>query len=81
MALEPTQTLTEMSTRNLPGGKERPARKTDLTALLSTLSRRRESLNLSRHYEPPRPVCYTDGFTILPLEMQQISCEARNNFF
>jgi hypothetical protein len=34
MALESTQPLTEMSTRNLPGGKERPARKADnLTAI------------------------------------------------
>jgi hypothetical protein len=33
MALESTQSLTEMSTRNLPGGKGRPARKADnLTA-------------------------------------------------
>jgi hypothetical protein len=29
MALESTQLLTEMSTRNLPGGTGRPARKTD----------------------------------------------------
>jgi hypothetical protein len=29
MALASTQLLTEMSTRNLPGGKGRPARKTD----------------------------------------------------
>jgi hypothetical protein len=34
MALGSTQPLTEMSTRNLPGGKGRPARKTDnLTAI------------------------------------------------
>jgi hypothetical protein len=34
MALELTQPLTEMSTRNLPGGKGRPARETDnLTAI------------------------------------------------
>jgi hypothetical protein len=33
MALGSTQRLTEMSTRNFPGGKERPARKADnLTA-------------------------------------------------
>jgi hypothetical protein len=33
MALRSTQPLTEMSTRNLPGGKGRPARKADnLTA-------------------------------------------------
>jgi hypothetical protein len=34
MALESTQPLTEMSARNLPGGKGgRPARKADLTAI------------------------------------------------
>jgi hypothetical protein len=34
MALGSTQILTEMSTRNLPGGKGRPARKADsLTAI------------------------------------------------
>jgi hypothetical protein len=29
MALESTQPVTEMSIRNVPGGKERPARKAD----------------------------------------------------
>jgi hypothetical protein len=33
MALGSTQPLTEMSTRNLPVGKGRPARKADLTAI------------------------------------------------
>jgi hypothetical protein len=34
MTLGSTQPLTEMSTRNLPAGKERPARKADnLTAI------------------------------------------------
>jgi hypothetical protein len=34
MALRSTQPLTEMSTNNLPRGKERPARKADnLTAI------------------------------------------------
>jgi hypothetical protein len=34
MVLGSTQPLTEMSTRNIPGGKERPARKADnLTAI------------------------------------------------
>jgi hypothetical protein len=33
MALGSTRPLTEMSTRNLPGGKGRPARKADLTAI------------------------------------------------
>jgi hypothetical protein len=33
MALSSTQPLAEMSTRNLPGGKGRPARKADLNAI------------------------------------------------
>jgi hypothetical protein len=34
MALGSTQPLTQMSTRNIPGGKKRPARKADkLTAI------------------------------------------------
>jgi hypothetical protein len=33
MALGSTQPVTEMSTRNLPGGKGRPERKADLTAI------------------------------------------------
>jgi hypothetical protein len=33
MALGLTEPVTEMSTRNLPGGKERMARKTELTAI------------------------------------------------
>jgi hypothetical protein len=34
MALRSTQPLTEMSTRNIPGGKKRPAREADnLTAI------------------------------------------------
>jgi hypothetical protein len=41
MALGPTQPLTEINTRNLPGGKGRPALKTD---------------NLTAAREHPRPV-------------------------
>jgi hypothetical protein len=33
MALGSTQPLTEMSTRNLPGGEGRQVRKADLTAI------------------------------------------------
>jgi hypothetical protein len=33
MTLGSTQPLTEMSTRNLPGGKGRPARKADIIAI------------------------------------------------
>jgi hypothetical protein len=35
MALGSTQPLTEMSTRNLPGGKGRPARKADNVTAIS----------------------------------------------
>jgi hypothetical protein len=34
MALGSTKLLTEMSTRNLPGGKKRPARRTDNLAAI-----------------------------------------------
>jgi hypothetical protein len=34
MALGSTQPLTEMSARNLPGGKKRPARRTDNLAAI-----------------------------------------------
>jgi hypothetical protein len=38
MALGSTQSLTEMSTRNIPGGKVRPARKDDdLTAISQSI--------------------------------------------
>jgi hypothetical protein len=45
MALGSTQPLTEMSTRNLPGGKGRPARKADLTAIWEP--------DVSQPYGPP----------------------------
>jgi hypothetical protein len=34
MALGSTQSLTKMSTRNLPGGKKRPARRADNLAII-----------------------------------------------
>jgi hypothetical protein len=38
MTLESTQPLTEMSNKNLPGGKGRPARKADnLTAVCESI--------------------------------------------
>jgi hypothetical protein len=63
MALGSTQPLTEMSTRKLPGGKGRPARKADnLTTICEPI--------VKKMWEP-RPLttlwavtaCYRDSFT------------------
>jgi hypothetical protein len=57
MALGLTQTLREMSTRNLPGGKERPARKVDnLTAICEPIVKKMWNLDLSQLSGAPRPV-------------------------
>jgi hypothetical protein len=48
MDLGLTQSLTEMSTRNLLWGKGRPARKADLTAIYEPI--------VQKMWEPPRPV-------------------------
>jgi hypothetical protein len=59
-----TQRLTEMSTSNLPGGKGRPARKTDN---LSTIC----EPTVQKMWEPRRlttlwasTACYMDSFTV-----------------
>jgi hypothetical protein len=58
MALGSTQSLTEMSTRNLPGGKGQPAAKADkLTAICEQIIWTKcWSLDVSQHYGLPRPV-------------------------
>jgi hypothetical protein len=56
MAMGSTQPLTEMSTRNLPGGKGRPARKADLTATHELIVYKMWGLDLSQPYGAPRPV-------------------------
>jgi hypothetical protein len=66
MALGSTLPLTEMSTRNLPGGKKRQAGKADLTNIYETICR--------KMWEPPRltnlwasTACYRDSFTFFYL--------------
>jgi hypothetical protein len=56
MALGSTQPLTEMSTRNIPGGKGRPARKAVSPPSVRLLSSICGNLDVSQPYRPSRPV-------------------------
>jgi hypothetical protein len=58
MALGSTQPLPELSTRDLPGGKGRPARKTDnLTDIYESIVQKIwEPRRLTTLYGPPQPV-------------------------
>jgi hypothetical protein len=57
MALGSTQTLTEMSTRNLPGGKGLPARKADnLTAICEPIVWGKYGLDVPQSYGPSQPI-------------------------
>jgi hypothetical protein len=74
VALELTKPLTEMSTRILPGGKRRPARKADnLTAMCEPI--------VLKMLEPRRlttrrasTACYRDSFSIFPTRAFAIVC-------
>jgi hypothetical protein len=55
MGLGLTQSLTEMSTRNLPGRKERSARKVDLMAICESAAQKIVEVSTSR-LRPLRPV-------------------------
>jgi hypothetical protein len=60
MALGSTQPLREISTRNLPGSKKRPARKVDnLDATYEPIVWKCGSLNLSQPQGPPWPFIHT----------------------
>jgi hypothetical protein len=51
-----TQPLTEMSIRDVPGGKGWPVRKADnLTAACEPFFSKCGNLDVSQHYGPPRP--------------------------
>jgi hypothetical protein len=65
MALGSTQALTEMSTRNLPGGTERPARKADnLTAIYEPIAWKIRELR--RHtIQWSSTAIYMDSFTFI----------------
>jgi hypothetical protein len=63
MALESTQPLTEMNTRNLPGSKKRP--KSWLTTLLPSVSRMSENVGAPTSHSPKGLLgLYRDNFTL-----------------
>jgi hypothetical protein len=61
MALGSTQPLTEMSTKNLPGGRKWPAHNSDnLTAISEPTVQKISNLDVSQTYGPTQPVTGLD---------------------
>jgi hypothetical protein len=77
MALGSTQPLTEMSTRNFPGGKGRPARKADnLTALCEPITQKMWKPRRLTTLWASQPVTGIALPLSLPLVVSRISCSA-----
>jgi hypothetical protein len=80
MALVSTQPLTEMRTRNLPGGKKRPARW--LTTLQPSMSRMSENVGASTSRNPKGlQGLYRDNFTFTfylktPVSTTAVPCDS-----
>jgi hypothetical protein len=68
MALECTQPLIEMNTRDFPGSKGRPAYKADHTAIfVSRIPRKYRSLDFSQPMGMHRPSGWTTGLRFLAI--------------
>jgi hypothetical protein len=66
MALWSTQPLTEMSTRNISGGKGRPAHKANSLMTIYELTEKCRTFEVSQHCGPPQPVTGIDLSLHLP---------------
>jgi hypothetical protein len=80
MALGSTQPLREMSTRNFPGGKKRPARKADSFSAIyePTVWKMWEPRRLTTLWAST--ACYMNIYFFLPHEVSKISCICHLSF-
>jgi hypothetical protein len=81
MALGSTQPLTEISTRNLAGGKGRPARGADnLTTICEPIVQKMwETRRLTNLWD--FTACYRDSFTFFMSEIQSFRLRAQIPYF